>query len=421
MQFGTFDTKQGFPVQIAFLLSCLLMAAFFVSPALMSIAMSGILLVGIFSYRSFTAIIKADVVLKRLSLLFVVLLLFHIAAWLLSDNMQEGQRKFFLKLPFLLSPVLWVVFARFSQTQRNLILFCYIFFVYLAGTISTLVYFMNQAYFDALIRSAKPIPIFFGYGVYHIQFSVLNAIACLSGLYLLISLKSNLQKPVYYAVLIFTVINIANLHILSARTGLLGFYAGLFVSALVYMKNQGKMKYLKFLPLLLLLPVGVYFLSNSLQNRMADSMEDLDTIIHSKDANDKSVAMRVEAWKNGIALLAEHPFTGIGLGDVDAEMQRKYVERHTTLIEQNRKNPHNQFLETSLHTGVFGAIVLFLIFVLYAWVQRKNYAGLWVVVILFVSVFFESLLERQVSIMAMSFFIGFWIFNEEDTELNLSK
>lgn len=406
------DRKQGLEIQTAFFLSCLLMAALFVSPALMSISMGGILLLGIVGVKFLLNEYRNNRYIKILTLLFVGLLLFHLTGWLLSDNMQEGQRKLLLKLPFLLSPFLWSVFVRFSATQRNLILFIYIFFVYMTGTVSAVVYLLNQEYFDPLIRSAKPIPIFFGYGVYHIQFSVLNAIACLIGVYLLISQREKLNNVFFYVILFFTIINIANLHILSARTGILGFYVALFAGALIFLKKQGMIKYVKYVPLLILLPITAYFVSDSLQNRMANSLEDLDTIIHAKDANDKSVAMRVEAWKNALLLWKEQPLMGIGLGDVEAEMQRKYIERNTTLREINRKNPHNQFLETGLQTGIFGAIKLLLIFIVFIIAQRQNYVGLGVVVILFVSVFFESLLERQVSIMAMSFFMGFFIFSE---------
>ncbi|MCO6494577.1 MAG: O-antigen ligase family protein [Bacteroidetes bacterium] len=414
MQNPFLDNKQGIEIQIAFVLSCLLMAAFFVSPALMSISMGGILLVGIIHVKSLSEIIKSDKRLKILTLLFILFLVFHLFGLFLSDNFQEGQRKFFLKLPFLLSPFIWIVFFKFNKLQQNIILICFIFFTYLTGTISTLIYFQNQDYFDALIRAAKPMPIYFGYGIYHIQFSVLNAIACLSGLYLLVFQKANIQKFVFFAVLVFTVINITNLHVLSARTGLLAFYVAVFIFVLMYLKNEGKAKYLKFFPLLILFPIIAYFLSDSLQNRMANSLEDWDTIVHSKDANDKSVAMRVQAWKNGFALLQEHPIKGIGLGDVDTEMQRKYIERKTNLLEQNRKNPHNQFLETALQVGVVGALILFLIFVFYALVQQKRYIGFGILIILFVSMFFESLFERQVSVMAMTYFMAFFLFEHNN-------
>src|SRR5690606_17650986 len=108
-----FDKKQGLEVHVAFILSCLLMAAFFVAPALMSISIGGLLLIGILGIKLFWKEIKSDKFLLFVSVLSALILLFHLCGWMISDNFSEGQRKFFLKLPFFLSPLLWLTFKRF--------------------------------------------------------------------------------------------------------------------------------------------------------------------------------------------------------------------------------------------------------------------------------------------------------------------
>ena len=93
-----FDKKQGLEIQIAFILSCLLMAAFFVAPALMSITMGGLLIIGLLGIKLFWNELKSNKTLMIVSVLSALLLLVHLNGWFISENFQEGQRKFFLKL-----------------------------------------------------------------------------------------------------------------------------------------------------------------------------------------------------------------------------------------------------------------------------------------------------------------------------------
>lgn len=405
-----FDKKQGLEIQIAFILSCLLMAAFFVAPALMSITMGGLLIIGLLGIKLFWNELKSNKTLMIVSVLSALLLLVHLNGWFISENFQEGQRKFFLKLPFFLSPLLWLIFNRFNIYQKIIILLVFIYYVYLGGTISTFVYFRLRDYFDPLILEAKPIPILFGYGIYHIQYSILNAVASLAGLYLLIKQRQLLGKPLFLFVLFLTVINIANLHILTARTGLLSFYCGIGVAGISYFFKSRNTKLLKYFPFLILTPIVAYFFSTSLQNRVTNSMEDFNTIINSENPNDKSVAMRVEAWRVSYHLIKKYPVMGVGLGDLDKELQLQYIESKTLLTEFNRKNPHNQFLESTLHTGIIGGILLLTLFIVLVVISWRSPVVLGIIIVWVSSMFFESMLERQVSIMAITFFIGFFIY-----------
>lgn len=393
------------------IVSCLLMAAFFISPALMSISIAILLLFGMLSLskNTFSANEKSLKPLIYASISYFIILLISM---LISENQEEAQRKLILKLPIALMPLLFFSLRKLTLLQISIIVFVFVFFVYLTGTVSSLIYFQNKEYFDDLILQAKPIPIFFGYGIYHIQFSVLNALSVLIGFYFAIKNYNKISLFISFSLLMFSSVNLLNLHILSARTGLFGFYLSLFVMVSFYgvkVWETSRKKFFLGLLLFILLPILFVFISPSLQNRIKNTNEDLQTITKDLNPNDKSVAMRVEAWKTAFILLRNKPL-GIGLGNVEEQMQLQYQKNKTLLTEQNRKNPHNQFLETALQTGIQGFIVFIVLLFLYFNLYTKSPIGFAVLSLFIFSFLVESMLERQVSIAAWVFFIPFIYF-----------
>jgi O-antigen ligase len=393
------------------IISCLLMAAFFISPALMSISLASLLLIGLVSFSKNTLSLD-DKSLKPLLFASIAYFLILLISMFISNNEVEAQRKFILKLPIALMPMLFFSLRKLTLKQISIIVLVFVFFVYLTGSISSLVYLQNKEYFDDLILQAKPIPILFGYGIYHIQFSVLNALSVLVGFYFAIKNYSKLPFIIPFSLLLFSSINLLNLHVLSARTGLFGFYLSLFVMVSFYgvkVWETSKKKFLLGLLLFLFLPILFVFISPSLQNRIKNTNEDIQTITENLNPNDKSVAMRVEAWKTAITLLENNPL-GIGLGNVEEQMQFQYEKNKTLLTEQNRKNPHNQFLETALQMGIQGLVVFLVLLFLYFRYYAKSPIGFAILSLFIFSFLVESMLERQVSIAAWVFFIPFTYF-----------
>lgn len=398
-----------------FAISCLLMIAFFVAPAIMSITVIALLAIGAFFIHDVIRFFMDKKTLAIMISSLVLLQLLHLYSVTYSVNQAEAWRKLLLKAPFFLSFLLWPLFTKMKLSHKLGLLIVFNYAVFFTGSVSSMVYLLNRSYFDPLILQAKPIPISFGYGIYHIQFSLLNAIAGISGLLLLFFYKKNITHYLFVLLLIITIGNIVNLHILSARTGIMGFYLAVLALGIFVGIKKGKiLKWLFFILLcIVILPTFAYFISGSFRNRIANSKEDMETIIASKNPNDKSVAMRVEAWKTSISLIKKNAIKGVGLGDLETNLQEEYVINQTLLSPYNRKNPHNQFLETGIHTGVLGMLLLFTFFITYLISSKNNPMMLCVSVIIFSAMFFESMLERQVSINAMSFFLGFFMFLDD--------
>ena len=378
--------------------------SFSLSPALISISFIGLSIIGLlqFKFREFS---KFEIII---SLLFVLFFLSSAASFLYSQNTEEASRKLILKLPILCFPLVFNALKKIDSKHFVSIVLIGLYAMYLPAIVSVYNYLSNKTLFDQLILESKPLPIEFGYGIYHIQFSILLAISIVFAVYLLLQRnKWNLSK---INVAIISTIGIANfifLHILSARTGLLAMYIGLLIILLpVVLKLPFRNKIIA-LSLGVTLPLMMFAISSSLRNRVSNSLADFEVAWNGKDANDYSFAMRVQAWKNAIQVIKKNPLLGIGIGDADKELQYNFAQMNSSITPANRKNPHFQFLETASQSGLISASLYLLIVIVSIFGQsNKNYLLASMALLLFLASCFESILERQASVVAFSAFMA---------------
>jgi len=126
----------------------------------------------------------------------------------------------------------------------------------------------------------------------------------------------------------------------------------------------------------------------------------------SKERELQSNHIRLVMWTVTAELIAEHPF-GVGTGDVDRHLHKRLLEYGFVELVDQDLNSHNQYLQTTLETGVLGLIFL-LVFVLSSLrtAIRKNSLLLLVIVAGFAfNALFESFFQRQSGIV----FYSFWI------------
>ncbi|GAA4273204.1 hypothetical protein GCM10022258_24980 [Aquimarina gracilis] len=114
---------------------------------------------------------------------------------------------------------------------------------------------------------------------------------------------------------------------------------------------------------------------------------------------------RLLTWDASVKLIEEAPILGYGIGDTNDVLIEKYKELNYISNYQNKYNAHNQFLQTFLQTGIFGFGVLVNIFVLLAIRMNRSRNEVAVYVILFISLFFESMLVRFNGIVFFSIII----------------
>lgn len=90
-------------------------------------------------------------------------------------------------------------------------------------------------------------------------------------------------------------------------------------------------------------------------------LEEVKFELHeASDPNGHSLLQRFEYWNTAWDVIIDHPWIGVGLGDINAEMVHKYNERRSILKPENRHRSHNMYLTTWMGIGVVGFILLIL-------------------------------------------------------------
>ena len=192
-----------------------------------------------------------------------------------------------------------------------------------------------------------------------------------------------------------------------------------------YASKHLKLKVILLAFSLIMLMVGsLYFIPQTgVQNRITDSLTNLDRYLDSQDVNDEarntSVGIRLEMWKAAGIIFMENPVVGGGWGDY---MVKAQVLVDIGLVNKNAAifyHPHNQFMSALAKGGLLGflAISLLLLFpsiIFYqsivhytsAETQRIALAGLMLIVGFVAFSLTESILERSRSIIYFSFYLA---------------
>jgi len=141
----------------------------------------------------------------------------------------------------------------------------------------------------------------------------------------------------------------------------------------------------------------------------------LETIMHPEAIqtdDTESNAARLLIWRSAFDLAAENPF-GVGTGDVNIELSKKYHQNGYSGIESKQLNAHNQFLQTSAAIGVFGMLLLILI-MLIPFVQSfisGDFVFSGFLLITFSNALVEGILEAQAGVIFFAFFYSLLLRN----------
>ena len=254
-----------------------------------------------------------------------------------------------------------------------------------------------------MIAESKPLPLFSK--VYHIEYSLLLSLSCLSMLYLGMKNRTLFRGKAQIGV---AAVLILCLHVLSARTGLLAFYFGtlplLFMS---FKQTSLKVKLKTSITLIIL----ILFLIQvpSLKKRIINSKEDLSTVLHGNSVNNKSFGQRWVAWNASIESIRKQPLHGYGKGNVKSTIDQNYLPQHESKIfARNKVMPHNVYLETMVQSGFLAGILYLLFFItgiIYS-LRAKKALMTAILFALMTASMFESITERQAGVIALIGFIS---------------
>ncbi len=155
-----------------------------------------------------------------------------------------------------------------------------------------------------------------------------------------------------------------------------------------------------------------------LRARLSSTLFEYNLYKRFNNPNGGSLSQRMEFTRASFHIIRQHPWFGVGTGDVPQAFSQAYDEIQSPLKEEFRFRAHNQYLAIAVAFGLVG-LVLFVFVLLYPWfASRKHRTYLYMVFlgIVLVSMLAEDTLETQAGATLFAFFESVLLFAAPKSE-----
>lgn len=338
---------------------------------------------------------------KRMLLIVGILVIVSFIDHLRSPVEGKLLYQFILIVPLILVAPVIMNLRIDHRMVRGVILLVMLLFTIMAIW-SSVNYFLNRDEIDAMLLQSKHVPLVTH--MHHIYFGLFLAALSWVGIHYGVRSRSTMR----YFFFGMSAAMIISMHVLSSRTGLLGFYAsaGIYLLMILGRSTSPRLK-LRLITAAILLPLLSALLIPSVRMKIENTREDIASLAEGgEELNFKSFAMRTESWKAGWSAIKQNWLLGVGSGAYESAVAKGYEEIHTPLFVQNRISPHNQFLDSWLRYGVLGLLLSISLFVI-PFVRKIRHRSdvFWPLWGLTVSAFMvETVLQRQLGIIWFAIF-----------------
>lgn len=285
-----------------------------------------------------------------------------------SENTAYFFRRLRTSLPLLLLPFAILSIPRLGPRPYYGSL--YLFFLLTLVTCLAVVYsyLTDYATITALYKKGQVMPT----PMRHIRFSLTVALAVAAGFYLSARRFWWRHPAERYLLLGGSLFMAAFLHLLAVRSGLLALYlmAGYALIRLIILRRQ----FLAGAGVLLVaagLAYAAFQYVPTLQNKVRYTRYTLHLLTHGGEVKELSDSQRLGSIKAGLAMAEDHPWLGVGLGDIRHAAEAFY-EVHAPGLAGRQLLPHNQYIFVLGATGLLG-LIYFLIATIFPLLYRQGY------------------------------------------------
>ena len=339
--------------------------------------------------------------------------LLYLISYFWSSDIPYWHERVMVKLPFLTFTLGFACLPMLTQRHIKFVYFG-IGALLTAGCFYSLSFLMSdpQKVLDGYYFSkVLPTPAYKD----HIRFSVFAAWFVIWSCFMYRKMDTGVQKTATIVLLLFISLF---LHILAVRSGLLVLYT-FILCYFVYLLIQKRFTWALSLFAGFCLISSVLYLSvPSLRNKIGYVRYTYAEYKKGNITADFSDMGRLISYDLAFKSIKEHPFIGVGAGDVRAAMKEKYEQFSPKTKPEQRIVPHNQILEVALAGGIL-MLIPFLIWLCYPLQYiNKSRAGFYVFSVwlgLFVSMMVEPMLEVQFGVFVYLFCL-LWTLKTADTE-----
>ena len=156
--------------------------------------------------------------------------------------------------------------------------------------------------------------------------------------------------------------------------------------------------------------------------RLSSTLFEYNLYRRYNNPNGGSLAQRIEYTRASFHIIGQHPWFGVGTGDVPQAFAQAYDEIRSPLNEEFRFRAHNQYLAIAVAFGLVG-LAFFLVVLFYPWcASRKNHTYLYMafLTIMLLSMFPEDTMETQAGATLFAFFTSLLLFAQPHFEPSLT-
>jgi O-antigen ligase len=345
-------------------------------------------------------------------IMFVLMLLFyamHAIALFNTNNMKAGTFEMEEKLSFLVFPLILLPIYSYRFKKEKI---KYFFLAYVLSAFAGSVFCILQS----LIKYSTTNDI---QSFYYLNFSVIQhptyyAMYLITAIILVLAVlfkQWNSLKIIFKIILIASIPYFLLIIMLSnSRSGII--VATFILLIAIFYIIFRKRKLLLGFALVVFLAVSGYTITRVMP-QVFDRFYSIKEVIEADKMEDithwNGTTLRIQIFYSAEEIIEENFWLGVSPGDTRDELVKKYKKygfRHA--IDRNYE-AHNQFVQSFIGLGVFGLIVLLLIFLvpfIYA-IKNKDFILFCFSIMIFLLCMFESMLQKQAGVMFIVFSILF--------------
>lgn len=297
------------------------------------------------------------------------------------------------KIPFLFIPLSILYVGIIEKKLYDILVYYFILLCVSTAVWSYNQYSQNTDLYTQLYTKGQVIPTL----IHHIPFSVLLSIGVVFCLNNILYKKRNFEKIINGIILLGLIYFI---HILSVRTGIVLTYFGILLFVLIILIQFKKPLFAGGLAILILLiAILSYKTIPTVQNKISYTLYGIEQYKTQQDSsNQVSDSRRFLSDDIGVELIEQHPFLGVGFGDLQDAMNLIYKKRYPQFSQDVYSHIHNQYLYVFAGAGIVLGIIFIIglgLPLLHFWKDKK-----WIFVIIYsqllLVMLWEAFLQNQI-------------------------
>ena len=344
---------------------------------------------GGYSWSNFILTLRTSKIVL-LSIVFYLLLSFGL---LYSDNYLSGISKITISIPFLITPLLFLV-------NKKLINISITFRAFLYGLLfSVILSLLNRFFYDDLTLNV----FYEDFSIFHHSsyFAMMINIAIALFLFQFESVSIPKWLKIFVVLLCAFLV-----FLISSKSGILVVIM-LFVAKSIHVIKSSSRIVPKLMIVFSIILSSVLLFQN---NRVQKMIVNLDYIVFSEVPlyPTESTAIRWKIWEKSVNLIADSFVLGYGTGDANDKLMEAYNKDAYLLrhIIKRKYNAHNTFFQLWIMIGISGPLLILILLFSILKKHQYSYFSIGMVLTFLINFSLESMLERHAGVMIFTFFIS---------------